>query len=90
MRIAIAANLSSMSSLAEVNRIRVSVRGTNTCRIAIHRPHGADMLVVISVIDNLAKGASGQAVQNMNIMFGFEETMGLSELPVVPDPAGEI
>jgi len=61
-----------------------SVRGTNTCRIAIHRPHGADMLVVISVIDNLAKGASGQAVQNMNIMFGFEETMGLSQLAVVP------
>ncbi len=61
-----------------------SVRGTNTCRIAIHRPHGADMLVVISVIDNLAKGASGQAVQNMNIMFGFEETMGLSQLAIVP------
>jgi len=61
-----------------------SVRGTNTCRIAIHRPHGADMLVVISVIDNLAKGASGQAVQNMNIMFGFEETTGLSQLAVVP------
>src|SRR6266850_2332256 len=61
-----------------------SVRGTNTCRIAIHRPHEADMLVVISVIDNLAKGASGQAVQNMNIMFGFEETTGLSQLAVVP------
>src|SRR6266705_3363714 len=61
-----------------------SVRATNTCRIAIHRPHGADMLVVISVIDNLAKGASGQAVQNMNIMFGFEETMGLSHLAIVP------
>jgi N-acetyl-gamma-glutamyl-phosphate reductase len=39
---------------------------------------------VISVIDNLAKGASGQAVQNMNIMFGFEETMGLSQLAIVP------
>ncbi len=61
-----------------------SVRATNTCRIAIHRPHGGDMLVVISVIDNLAKGASGQAVQNMNIMFGFKETMGLSQLAVVP------
>ncbi len=61
-----------------------SVRATNTCRIAIHRPHGGDMLVVISVIDNLTKGASGQAVQNMNIMFGFEETMGLSQLAVVP------
>jgi N-acetyl-gamma-glutamyl-phosphate reductase len=61
-----------------------SVRATNTCRIAIHRPHGGDTLVVLSVIDNLVKGASGQAVQNMNIMFGFEETMGLSQLAVVP------
>jgi N-acetyl-gamma-glutamyl-phosphate reductase len=61
-----------------------SVRAANTCRIAVHRPHGGDMLVVISVIDNLVKGASGQAVQNMNIMFGFEETMGLSQLAIVP------
>jgi N-acetyl-gamma-glutamyl-phosphate reductase len=61
-----------------------SVRASNTCRIAVHRPHNGDMLVVISVIDNLVKGASGQAVQNMNIMFGFEETMGLSHLAVVP------
>src|SRR5713226_6382474 len=61
-----------------------SVRATNTCRLSIHRPHGGDMLVVLSVIDNLVKGASGQAVQNMNIMFGFEETMGLSQLAIVP------
>jgi N-acetyl-gamma-glutamyl-phosphate reductase len=61
-----------------------SVRAANTCRIAIHRPQGRDVLVVISVIDNLVKGASGQAVQNMNIMFGFEETMGLSYPAVVP------
>ena len=61
-----------------------SVRGANTCRIALHRPQGGDMVVVISVIDNLVKGASGQAVQNMNIMFGLEETMGLSHLAVVP------
>ena len=61
-----------------------SVRATNTCRIAIHRPHGGDMLVVISVIDNLVKGASGQAVQNMNIMYGFEESSGLSHLAIVP------
>jgi N-acetyl-gamma-glutamyl-phosphate reductase len=61
-----------------------SVRAANTCRIAIHRPHGGDMLVVISVIDNLVKGASGQAVQNMNIMFGLEETMGLSLPALVP------
>jgi N-acetyl-gamma-glutamyl-phosphate reductase len=61
-----------------------SVRAANTCRIAIHRPHEGETLVVISVIDNLVKGASGQAVQNMNIMFGLEETMGLSQLAVVP------
>jgi N-acetyl-gamma-glutamyl-phosphate reductase len=61
-----------------------SVRAANTCRIAVHRPHEGDMLVVIAVIDNLVKGASGQAVQNMNIMFGFEETMGLSHLAIVP------
>ena len=61
-----------------------SVRAANTCRIAVHRPHGGDMLVVISIIDNLVKGASGQAVQNMNIMFGLEETTGLSQLAVVP------
>jgi N-acetyl-gamma-glutamyl-phosphate reductase len=61
-----------------------SVRAANTCRIALHRPHGGDTLVVLSVIDNLVKGASGQAVQNMNIMFGLDETMGLSHLAVVP------
>jgi len=60
------------------------VRATNTCRIAVHRPHAGDMLVVIVVIDNLVKGASGQAVQNMNIMLGLEETMGLAHLAVVP------
>ena len=61
-----------------------SVRAANVCRIAVHRPHGGDMLVVISVIDNLVKGASGQAVQNMNIMYGFEESSGLSHLAIVP------
>ena len=65
-----------------------SVRAANTCRIAIHRPpEGAGSsgtLVVLSVIDNLVKGASGQAVQNMNLMFGFPETAGLGHVPVVP------
>ena len=61
-----------------------SVRAANTCRIAIHRPLNGDTLVVISVIDNLVKGASGQAVQNMIIMFGLDETLGLSQLAVVP------
>ena len=50
-----------------------SVRASNMCRIAVHRPQGGDTVVVLSVIDNLVKGAAGQAVQNMNIMFGFDE-----------------
>ncbi len=61
-----------------------SVRAANTCRIAIHRPQGGDMLVVLSVIDNLVKGAAGQAVQNMNLMTGCEECAGLSQIPVLP------
>jgi len=61
-----------------------SVRGANVCRIAIHRPQGGDTLVILSVIDNLVKGAAGQAVQNMNIMFGLDETAGLGVLPLVP------
>ena len=61
-----------------------SVRGANVCRIAVHRPQGGDIAVVLSVIDNLVKGASGQAVQNMNIMFGFPETMGLTQVALLP------
>jgi N-acetyl-gamma-glutamyl-phosphate reductase len=61
-----------------------SVRAANTCRIAVHRPQGGDMLVVLSVIDNLVKGAAGQAVQNMNLMFGFDECLGLTQVPVLP------
>ncbi len=61
-----------------------SVRACNTCRIAVHRPQGEDTVVVLSVIDNLVKGAAGQAVQNMNIMFGFDECAGLLQIPVLP------
>lgn len=61
-----------------------SVRGANTCRIAVHRPQGRDVVVVLSVIDNLVKGAAGQAVQNMNIMFGLPETTGLEGLALLP------
>ncbi|HJV27273.1 MAG TPA: N-acetyl-gamma-glutamyl-phosphate reductase [Aromatoleum sp.] len=61
-----------------------SVRASNLCRIAVHRPQGGDVVVVLSVIDNLVKGAAGQAVQNMNIMFGLEETLGLDIVPVSP------
>lgn len=61
-----------------------SVRASNLCRIAVHRPQGGDMVVVLSVIDNLVKGAAGQAVQNMNLMFGLPESMGLTHVPVLP------
>jgi N-acetyl-gamma-glutamyl-phosphate reductase len=61
-----------------------SVRAANTCRIALHRPQGGDTLVVLSVIDNLVKGAAGQAVQNMNLLFGLPETTGLMQVPVLP------
>jgi len=61
-----------------------SVRGSNTCRIAVHRPQGGDTVVVLSVIDNLVKGAAGQAVQNMNIMFGLPEAAGIGMIPLLP------
>lgn len=61
-----------------------SVRSANTCRIAVHRPQGGDTLVVLSVIDNLVKGAAGQAVQNMNLMFGLDEQTGLCQVPLLP------
>lgn len=61
-----------------------SVRGANVCRIAVHRPQGGDTVVVLSVIDNLVKGAAGQAVQNMNILFGLEERAGLAGIALLP------
>lgn len=61
-----------------------SVRGANVCRIAVHRQQGSDMVIVLSVIDNLVKGAAGQAVQNMNILFGLPEDTALSDLGMLP------
>ncbi|HFQ13420.1 MAG TPA: N-acetyl-gamma-glutamyl-phosphate reductase [Gammaproteobacteria bacterium] len=61
-----------------------SVRGANTCRIAVHRPQDGNVVVVLSVIDNLVKGAAGQAVHNMNIMFGLDEISGLRGIPLIP------
>lgn len=60
------------------------VKGVNQCRIAIHRPQGGDRVVVLSVIDNLVKGAAGQAVQNMNLMMGFDERDGLTGVALTP------
>ena len=61
-----------------------SVKGANSCRLALHRPQGRDTIVVLSVIDNLVKGASGQAIQNMNIMLGLDETAGLNTVALMP------
>lgn len=61
-----------------------SVRGANFCRIAVHQPQGGAIAVVLCVIDNLVKGAAGQAVQNMNIMFGLPETAGLGQIALLP------
>jgi N-acetyl-gamma-glutamyl-phosphate reductase len=61
-----------------------SVRASNKLRIAVHRPGGGDMLVILVVEDNLVKGAAGQGVQCMNIMFGLEEAAGLMQVPVLP------
>jgi len=60
-----------------------SVRGANLCRIAVCEQPGG-IVIVQSVIDNLVKGAAGQAIQNMNLMLGLEETMGLGTLPLQP------
>jgi len=61
-----------------------SVSGANQCRIAVHQPQKGGVVVILSVIDNLVKGAAGQAVQNMNVMFGLDETSGLSGIAVLP------
>lgn len=61
-----------------------TVKGANRCQLALSVPQGRDTVVVMSAIDNLVKGASGQAVQNMNIMLGLPETMGLETIGLLP------
>lgn len=61
-----------------------SVKGANHCRIAVHQPQDGDTVVVLAVIDNLVKGASGQAIQNLNLMFGFDEDTGLQAPALLP------
>ncbi|WP_020651115.1 N-acetyl-gamma-glutamyl-phosphate reductase [Solimonas variicoloris] len=60
------------------------VRGANTCRVAVHLAPDRRTVIVLSVIDNLVKGASGQAVQNFNLMFGLDECLGLRAPPLTP------
>jgi len=61
-----------------------SVRGSNQLRMSIHRPGGGDTLVILVVEDNLVKGASGQGIQCLNLMFGFPENMGLQQIALLP------
>lgn len=61
-----------------------SVKGSNVCRIALHKPQDRNTVVVLAIIDNLVKGASGQAVQCMNIMFDLPETAGLDIVALLP------
>lgn len=61
-----------------------SVKGANVCRMAVHVPQQGNTVVILSVIDNLVKGAAGQAVQNMNIMFGLKEDAGIAAIALVP------
>ncbi len=61
-----------------------NVRGSNNCQISLHQPQGGQTIVVLSVIDNLVKGAAGQAVQNMNLMIGLQEDRGLKTIALYP------
>jgi N-acetyl-gamma-glutamyl-phosphate reductase len=61
-----------------------SVRGTNMCRIAVHYLKDSNLALILSVEDNVVKGAAGQAIQNMNIMMGIDETCGLNFPALVP------
>ena len=61
-----------------------NVRGTNTCQISIHKPGNSNRIIILVVEDNLTKGASGQAIQCMNIMFSFAESDGLAAAALVP------
>ena len=61
-----------------------TVRGSNYCRIAVHRPNNGRKVIILVVEDNLTKGASGQAIQCMNLMFGLSETLGLMMPGLLP------
>lgn len=60
------------------------VRGSNRCQIGVHRPQGGDTVVILATIDNLVKGAAGQAVQAMNLMLDLPETAGLQAVALYP------
>jgi N-acetyl-gamma-glutamyl-phosphate reductase len=61
-----------------------SVRSSNMCQISANQPESSSRIIVLSVIDNLVKGAAGQAIQNMNIMLGFDEATTLRQPALLP------
>jgi len=61
-----------------------SVKGSNQMRIALHRPGNGDTLIILVVEDNLVKGASGQGIQCLNLMFGLPEHLGLTQIALLP------
>ena len=60
------------------------VRGSNFCHIGVFADRITGRAIVVSAIDNLVKGSAGQALQNFNLMYGFDETTGLEQLPLFP------
>ncbi|MEP4704894.1 MAG: Asd/ArgC dimerization domain-containing protein, partial [Hyphomicrobiales bacterium] len=60
------------------------VRGSNHCVINVFEDRIAGRVIIISTLDNLVKGSAGQALQNFNLAFGLQETLGLEQLPLFP------
>src|SRR5581483_10673057 len=60
------------------------VRGSNYCHVGVFADRLPGRAIVVSAIDNLVKGSAGQALQNFNLMYGFDETLGLEQLPLFP------
>ena len=69
----------SQEVIAATNRVRLS----NYCDISVHLDHSGSTLIICTAIDNMVKGAAGQAVQNMNLIFGYDETNGLEMIPAL-------
>lgn len=69
--------------LQDATRVSTNqVRGTNFCDIHVNVDARTNRVTIVSVIDNLVKGAAGQAIQNMNLLFGYDETEGLTQVPI--------
>ena len=73
-----------LESWMKANSLKPKLFGSNYCDIGIKSDKRTGRVIVISAIDNLVKGASGQAIQNMNLMMGFDEKEGLKVVPLYP------